>query len=111
MSDIAICGDGEPVRLELAATTLNRLLETRQLCAVDFRCLDCESKQRVWRMCLMNCAKYVQSEPKPDSPCQGCGGCERGGPAKVRDVPVTIHPVRIRSDATDIAGAGQYRKT
>lgn len=43
------------LRLEVSVETLSRLLASGQLCAADFRCLDCESKQCVWRLLLMNC--------------------------------------------------------
>ncbi len=42
----------ESVRLELKAETLFRLLKNQQLCAEDFDCLDCESKQCVLRLML-----------------------------------------------------------
>jgi len=45
------------VRLEISADRLHGLLKMGALCAADFRCLDCESKQCVWRLCLMNCIK------------------------------------------------------
>jgi len=45
----------EHVRLEIDAIRLRELLSAGVLCAADFRCLDCESRQCVWRSCLMNC--------------------------------------------------------
>jgi hypothetical protein len=42
------------VRVEVDADTLNRLLASGQVCAADFRCLDCESKQCIWQLCLIN---------------------------------------------------------
>lgn len=43
------------VRVELSADILNRLLASGQVCAADLRCLDCESKKCIWRLCLVNC--------------------------------------------------------
>lgn len=45
------------LRLEMSAATMRRLLENGQLSAADFRCLDCESKQCIWRLFLECCAK------------------------------------------------------
>jgi hypothetical protein len=44
------------VRLEMSEDMLRRLLTAGQVCAADFRCLDCESKQCLWRLCLESCA-------------------------------------------------------
>lgn len=40
------------VRIEVAEDTLLRLLERGQVSASDLRCLDCRSKQCLWRPCL-----------------------------------------------------------
>lgn len=53
----------ERVRLEINAVILHRLFKMDALCAADFHCLDCESRQRVWRICLMNCVKHFVSPP------------------------------------------------
>ncbi|MBN4079007.1 hypothetical protein JYT26_00030 [Beggiatoa alba] len=47
------------VRLEISAERLSRLLETSQLCAADFRCLDCESRCCVRNLCRRNCSRYL----------------------------------------------------
>ena len=44
------------VRVEITETTLLRLLTGGQVCAADFRCLDCRSKQCLWNLCLRSCA-------------------------------------------------------
>ena len=44
------------VRLEMSENTLRSLLTSEQVCAADFHCLDCESKQCLWRLCLECCA-------------------------------------------------------
>jgi hypothetical protein len=47
------------VRLEMSEDMLRRLLTAGQVCAADFRCLDCESKDCLWRLCLESCAANV----------------------------------------------------
>lgn len=49
------------IQIEIESDTLFRLLESSALCVNDFRCLDCESKQCVWRLCLMSCEKQMRS--------------------------------------------------
>jgi len=50
------------VRLEMSEKTLKSLLTANQVCAADFRCLDCASKQCMWRLCLESC---IISAPYP----------------------------------------------
>ncbi len=47
------------LKLEIKASTLRRLLETRQVCASDFHSLDCSSKQCIKELCLQTCLKYL----------------------------------------------------
>ncbi|MFP3912529.1 MAG: hypothetical protein ACLFUT_10685 [Desulfobacteraceae bacterium] len=44
------------LRLEVNENMMKHLLTTGQVCAADFRCLDGESKQSLWRLCLESCA-------------------------------------------------------
>jgi hypothetical protein len=73
--DMAIVGE-QLVRVEVEAETLNRLLAAGQVCAADFRCLDCESKRCIWRLCLINCASKLNSGKVTESDhknlCQFC---------------------------------------
>ena len=41
-----------PLRLEVDACTLARLLDAGSICAAEFRCLDGETKRRVWHLLL-----------------------------------------------------------
>lgn len=59
------------IQIEIASDTLFRLLESSALCVNDFRCLDCESKLCVWRLCLMSCEKQMRSNNPT------CRSCER----------------------------------
>ncbi|MGD9367845.1 MAG: hypothetical protein PVH87_19245 [Desulfobacteraceae bacterium] len=47
------------VRVEITEEILSRLLANEQVCAADFRCLDCKSKQCLWRLCLQSCTGKV----------------------------------------------------
>jgi hypothetical protein len=40
------------VRVEIGADKLQELLRARRICAADLRCLDCDSKDCLWRLCL-----------------------------------------------------------
>ena len=51
----------ETVRVEIAEKTLVRLLRAGQVCAADLRCLDCKSKQCLWRLCLRSCAEKLKT--------------------------------------------------
>lgn len=66
------------LRLELSAETLLRLLASGELCAADFRCLDCESKQCVWRLLLMSCEKTLNAGTGCNGRCSECGGSRTG---------------------------------
>ena len=46
----------EKVRVEIDAQTLERMIDSGYLSASDMRCLDCDSKQCIWKMCLSICA-------------------------------------------------------
>ncbi len=66
------------LRLEVSAQTLLRLLVGGQVCAADFRCLDCESKQCVWRILLMSCEKTLHAAAGCNGSCNQCGGASAG---------------------------------
>ncbi len=57
------------MRLELSRQTLQRLLSSGQLSAAEFRCLDCETKQCVWKIVAIHCARNLRCG----------GGCARCG--------------------------------
>lgn len=44
------------VRLEISRDKLLELLREEHLCASDFRCADCRSKDCVWRLILSACS-------------------------------------------------------
>lgn len=47
------------VNLSISAEKLATLIQAGHLCAADFSCLDAESKQQVWQLCLWSCNKRV----------------------------------------------------
>ena len=55
------------VRVEITEKTLVRLLSSGQVCVADFYCLDCKSKQCLWRLCLESCVAGRPSGEKFDS--------------------------------------------
>ncbi len=69
------------VRVEMTEETLSRLLEGGQVCAADFCCLDCDSKQCLWRLCLESCVNTVMpgvGDRPIQGVCHACGRCLRG---------------------------------
>jgi hypothetical protein len=61
----------ETIRIEIAEKTLVRLLRAGQVCAADLRCLDCKSKQCLWRLCLRSCAENLNTGMNGISPRKG----------------------------------------
>ena len=49
------------LRLELSAATVLRLLTRGELCAADLRCLDCASKDCVWRLLLLSAERTLHA--------------------------------------------------
>ena len=72
--------DKDSVRVEISTATVSRLLVEGQVCAAEFRCLDCRSKQCLWRLCLQSCACKVdpkmESRPTHDCFFQPGGECQ-----------------------------------
>ena len=63
------------LRLEISEETLKALLTGGQVCAAHFRCLDYESKQCLWRLCLETCVVNLTSGVGVQSGHKGhCGG-------------------------------------
>ena len=47
------------LKLEIKRSTLKRLLESKQVCASDFRCMDCITKRNIQELCLETCLKCL----------------------------------------------------
>ncbi len=93
------------LRLEVSAETLLRLLASGQLCAADFRCLDCESKQCVWRLLLMSCEKTLKPGTACDGHCSTCSRAVNEDPSKPASVPAR------QADSPDPAADPVARQT
>lgn len=61
------------MRVEVTEETLRRLLNAGHVCAADFHCLDCASKQCLWRLCLETCTAKLLLGGKFDSTPNGWG--------------------------------------
>jgi hypothetical protein len=59
------------LRLEMSQEMLKRLLTAGEVCAADFRYLDCESKQCLWWLCLESCAMKTGRDGIGEQPDQG----------------------------------------
>ncbi len=60
--------NSEKVQLEISPDVLARLFESGQLCAGEFRCLNQDSKQTVWSLCLNTCGKCLgEDQPLGES--------------------------------------------
>lgn len=47
------------VQIEIGIEKLKSLFNKGELCACDFRCLNCESKKCIWSLCLISCVKRM----------------------------------------------------
>ncbi|QUM76822.1 hypothetical protein HWV00_11565 [Moritella sp. 24] len=47
------------VNLSISTHKLAELIQAGHLCVADLNCLDAESKQQVWQLCLWSCNKRV----------------------------------------------------
>jgi len=47
------------VNVSISSEKLAELIQSGHLCAADLNCLDAESKQQVWQLCLWSCNKRV----------------------------------------------------
>ncbi len=83
----------ERIRLEMEPGVLYRLLVNGAISAADFRCMDCESKTCVWRLCLMSCGEKMNP-----GGCRQCGGCPNGNrnAGAVKAMPVQMKPVTLK---------------
>jgi hypothetical protein len=59
---LAIWDGNHYLRVEITAARLLHLLAGGQVCAADFRCLDCESEQCLRRLCIQSCAMPLRKQ-------------------------------------------------
>lgn len=58
------------VQIELSADKLEKLFMKGELCVADIRCLNSESKQSIWQLCLSCCCKLSRAN-QPIFKCRG----------------------------------------
>ena len=77
-----ITDDENCVRVEMKEETLLRLLSQGMVCAADFQCLDCRSKECLRRLCLKCCLEMRNNGAtiKNSRLCSRCSRCAAGGP-------------------------------
>ncbi|WP_394131679.1 hypothetical protein [Shewanella maritima] len=47
------------LNITISNDKIQKLIASGHLCAADFQCLDKQTKQAVWQICLVNCQKRV----------------------------------------------------
>ncbi|MCS6190564.1 hypothetical protein [Shewanella baltica] len=57
------------INLSISTHKLAQLIHDGHLCAADFRCLDSQSKQQVWQLCLICCQKRITCQKCTLSSC------------------------------------------
>lgn len=45
----------DSVRIEIPLSVMAKILQEKRITASDFRCLDAQSKQEIWNLCLRSC--------------------------------------------------------
>lgn len=75
------------VNLSISTRKLAELIQAGHLCAADFNCLDPESKQQVWQLCLWSCNKRVHCTQSCTQQCNS-GYCE-GAKTTIKNSTVT----------------------
>ena len=67
----------QKLRVEIGVETMARLLSGGQVCAADFYCLNKNSKQCLWRLCLECCTLAACEDNSNNTgkiPCPYCSG-------------------------------------
>lgn len=49
-------------QIEIGLNKLERLFNEGHLCAAEIRCLNAQSKKKVWGLCLSSCAKSLHCD-------------------------------------------------
>ena len=57
------------INLSISAHKLAQLIHDGHICASDFTCLDSQSKQQVWQLCLICCKKRITCQECSFSSC------------------------------------------
>ncbi|GIU25121.1 hypothetical protein [Shewanella sp. MBTL60-007] len=58
------------LNIRISEQKLAQLISQGLLCAADFNCLDSETKQAVWQLCLWSCQKRIHCDKQCQQECQ-----------------------------------------
>ncbi|WOT06998.1 hypothetical protein RGE70_09605 [Shewanella sp. DAU334] len=58
------------LNIKISAKKIAELIQQGHLCAADFNCLDADSKQTVWQLCLWCCEKRIHCHKHCATQCQ-----------------------------------------
>jgi hypothetical protein len=94
------------LRLEIPAETLLRLLASGQLCAADIRCLDCDSKQCLWRLLLMSVDRMINVVSGCNGRCSECGKKRTGTDPGLTTAALAPSPSRVGVIIADLETTG-----
>ncbi|MDB2386755.1 hypothetical protein N9W21_05370 [Shewanella sp.] len=62
------------LNIRISEQKIAQLIQQGHLCAADFKCLDPESKHRVWQLCLWCCEKRISCTKNATGSCSSqCG--------------------------------------
>ena len=81
------------VNLSISSSKLAELIQAGHLCAADFNCLDPESKQQVWQLCLWSCNKRVHCTKLCTQQCNSgyCEGTKTSTATIVKSTLITVN--------------------
>lgn len=57
------------INLSISEEKLAQLIRKGSLCAADFSCLDHQSKQKVWQLCLICCQNRISCHQCTQTKC------------------------------------------
>ncbi|ABV87532.1 hypothetical protein [Shewanella pealeana] len=58
------------LNISISEAKIAQLIQQGQLCAADFKCLDSETKQAVWQLCLWSCEKRIHCDKHCQQQCK-----------------------------------------
>ncbi|GIU26415.1 hypothetical protein L2719_03950 [Shewanella schlegeliana] len=58
------------LNIRISEQKIAQLISQGVLCAADFNCLDSETKQAVWQLCLWSCQKRIHCDKQCQQECQ-----------------------------------------
>ncbi|GIU10853.1 MULTISPECIES: hypothetical protein [unclassified Shewanella] len=58
------------LNISISEAKIAQLIQQGHLCAADFKCLDRETKQAVWQLCLWSCEKRIHCDKHCQQECK-----------------------------------------